>query len=140
MIRTIAAGALAAQLALTGQAMASALDGLWRTPDYNAVVQISDCGAAVCGKLVDSDRIKANPDVADDKNHTASLRARPLKGLVFITGFTGGPSEWKGGSVYNPDDGGTYHGSMRLVDPDTLKLTGCIFAPLCKTEVWRRVK
>jgi uncharacterized protein (DUF2147 family) len=140
MIRAIAAGALAAGFALAAPALASPIDGLWRSPSQNALVQIYGCDAAVCGKLIDSDRIEANPIVADDKNHTAALRARPLKGLVFIDGFTGGPTEWKGGSVYNPDDGGTYHGSMRLVDADTLKLTGCIIVPLCKSEVWKRVK
>ncbi len=138
----IAATALAAALtaAVAGPGVASPLDGQWRTPEANAIVQLYDCDAAVCGKLVDSDRIKANPAVADDKNHAEALRLRPLKGLVFINGFTGGPTEWKGGSVYNPDDGGTYHGSLRLVDPDTLKLTGCIIVPLCRTDVWHRVK
>jgi len=140
MTGIIAAAALAGALTLAGPALASPLDGLWRTPDENAVVQIYDCGTSVCGKLIDSDKIKANPNVADDKSHTPALRARLLKGLVLLNGFTGGPTEWKEGSVYNPNDGDTYHGSMRLVDPDTLKLTGCIIVPLCKTEVWKRVK
>lgn len=140
MNQMITASAFAAGLVIAGPALASPLDGQWLTPDAHGVVEVYDCGAAVCGRIVDSDRIKANPAVADDKNRTESLRARPLKGLVFINGFTGGPTEWKGGSVYNPEDGGTYHGSIRLADPDTLKLTGCIIVPLCKTQVWHRVK
>jgi uncharacterized protein (DUF2147 family) len=94
----------------------------------------------LCGKVVTSDRIKADPALADTKNRNAALRARPLKDLQILQGFTGGPPQWKGGTVYNPEDGGTYKGSIKLVDPDTLRLTGCIFAPLCKTETWRRIK
>ena len=140
MSRTIAAMALAAAFALAGPAQASPLDGLWRSPDENALVQIYDCGSAVCGKLVEADKIKANPHVTDDRDRTPALRARPLKGLVLLNGFAGGPAEWKDGSIYNPNDGDTYQGSMRLVDPDTLKVTGCIIVPLCKTEVWKRVR
>ena len=140
MNRIIAAAAFAAALALAGPALASPIDGLWRSPDENAVVQIYDCDGAVCGKLLDSDRIKANPDVADVKNHAPGLQTQTLKGLVLLKGFTGGPTEWKEGSVYNPNDGGTYHGTIQRMDPDTLKLTGCIIVPLCKTEVWKRVK
>ncbi len=101
---------------------------------------IAECGQALCGKIVTSDRIKFDASLPDARNKDPALRGRPLKDLQILQGFTGGPAEWKGGVVYNPEDGGTYKGSIRLVDPDTLRLTGCIFAPLCKTEVWRRVK
>jgi uncharacterized protein (DUF2147 family) len=59
---------------------------------------------------------------------------------VILTGFTGGPKEWRGGSVYNPEDGGTYHGAIHLIAPDKLKLEGCIIYPFCQTQVWQRAK
>lgn len=119
---------------------ASPAEGLWRTPTRNGQVQIYECGPALCGKLVTSDGLKADPTLKDVKNKDESLRGRPLKDLVMLTGFTGGPTEWKGGSVYNGDDGGTYKGSIKLLNPDQLKLTGCIVFPLCKTQTWNRVK
>ncbi len=33
---------------------------------------------------------------------------------MFLSGFSGGPTQWKGGRVYNPDDGGTYKGTIKL--------------------------
>jgi uncharacterized protein (DUF2147 family) len=61
-----------------------------------------------------------------------------MKGLVIFTGLTGGPKDYKGAALYNPTDGGTYHGSISVVDENTVKLTGCVVFPLCKTQVWHR--
>ena len=119
---------------------ASPAEGLWLTPTHNGQVQISQCGQALCGKLLTSDRIKADPNLKDVENKDAAQRGRLLKDLPLLQGFTGGPSQWKGGSVYNPEDGGTYKGTIKMLNPDQLKLTGCIVFPLCKTQTWNRVK
>ena len=139
-MKTLSAALAAALLLAVPAYAASPASGLWRTPAYNGEVQITDCGQALCGKIVTSDRIKVDPTLTDTKNKDPALRARLIKDLPMLEGFTGGPTVWKGGTVYNPDDGGTYKGSITLVDPDTLKLTGCIFVPLCKTQVWTRIK
>ena len=62
-----------------------------------------------------------------------------MKGLPLFEDLTGGPKVWRG-KVYNPVDGGIYSGSVTLTSADTLKLTGCIIWPLCKTQVWNRVR
>jgi len=59
---------------------------------------------------------------------------------VFLTGFSGGPKVWKGGKIYNPEDGNTYQGTITLVDDNTLNLRGCVIFPLCKTQTWSRLK
>ena len=119
---------------------ASPIDGLWKTPTREGQVQIYDCAGALCGKLVTSLGLKENPGLKDEKNKDESQRGRPLKDLLMLQGFSGGPVQWKGGSVYNPDDGGVYKGSIKMIGPDELKLTGCIVFPLCKTQTWTRVK
>jgi uncharacterized protein (DUF2147 family) len=131
--------AIAAALFATPCLAAAPIEGLWSTPTGNGQVEIYGCGGAVCGRLITSDEIKANPAATDGKNKDRNLRSRPIKGLEIFSGFTGGPAEWKGGSLYNPDDGGTYRGSMTLENANKLKLTGCIFRPLCKSEVWTRI-
>ena len=131
---------LVAALASATAHAASPAEGLWRTSSRNGEVRIAECGQALCGTLVTSDGIKENPALADTENKDPALRSRLLKDLVFLQNFTGGPKEWKGGSVYNPEDGGTYKGTIKLVDADTLKLTGCIIFPLCKTQTWKRIK
>ena len=134
-----AAALTCAGLALAVPAMASPIDGVWQTEAVGGTVQIYECGAALCGKVLTSERIKANPNVTDEKNHDESLRSRPLKGLVIMNGFTGGPPDWKEGSIYNPEDGGTYKGTIHMSDPGTLKLKGC-WAFICKTQTWKKLQ
>jgi uncharacterized protein (DUF2147 family) len=114
--------------------------GEWDTHHAGGVVRISECGGALCGKVVTSEPLKTDPDAKDIRNADASQRNRPLKGLTVFYGLKGGPTEWTGGSIYNPEDGRTYHGSIKLVDADTLKLTGCVFVPLCQSQTWTRIK
>jgi uncharacterized protein (DUF2147 family) len=121
-------------------ALAASPVGDWKTPEHNGVVHISECGGALCGKVVDGDDIRANPDVMDTRNADPAKRSRPMKGLPLFYGIAGGPTEWSGGSVYNPEDGKTYHGSIKLLDDNTLKLTGCVVAPFCKSQTWTRIR
>lgn len=132
---TLAAAALGAQARA-----ASPVEGMWRTPHNNGQVEIASCGPAICGRIVTSSRIAVDPNLKDVRNRDPALRDRPLKGLEILKGFTGGPQEWKGGTVYNPDDGGTYRGVIKLENGDTLKLTGCIVFPFCRTETWTRIR
>jgi uncharacterized protein (DUF2147 family) len=129
-----------AALLLPATAAAQGPEGLWRTPEDHGVVRIRACGQALCGEVVTSDQLKANPNLLDQRNEDKALRTRPLRGLALFSGMSGGPTEWRGGSVYNPDDGRTYRGSIRLIGADTLKLTGCVFAPFCRSETWSRLK
>ncbi len=136
-MKRLAFALAAASLWLARPALAADALGSWTTPT-GGLVQISRCGEDLCGVIVTSPAIKANPAAKDTKNRDPGLRDRPLKGLQFLSGFSGGPTQWAGGKVYNPEDGGTYIGSIELVSDDTLKLKGCIVAPLCKTQVWKR--
>lgn len=139
-MRSILAFGVAATLLATSAHAASSADGLWRTPSKHGVVEVYDCEAALCARVVTSDTLKANPDLRDVHNADPSLRSRSMKGVVVISAMTGGPTEWKGGRAYDPDDGKTYSGSLRLTDPDTLTMKGCVVAPFCLSQTWRRAK
>jgi uncharacterized protein (DUF2147 family) len=121
------------------RAAAAGPEGFWATPEHHGVVEVYDCGAAICARIVTSDNLRRDPTEKDLKNKDPALRDRPLKGLTVMTDFKGGPEEWKDGRAYDPDDGGTYHGSMKLVAPDVIRLKGCIVFPLCRTDTWTRV-
>lgn len=139
-MRSLAVLSIALTLSAGAAQAAAPAEGRWRTHDHDAEVVIAACGEALCGRLVDSDDIRADPAVADRKNKDPALRSRPLKNLMLLQGFTGGPAEWKAGTVYSPADGAIYKGSILILDPDTLQLTGCIVAPLCQTQTWKRIK
>jgi uncharacterized protein (DUF2147 family) len=114
--------------------------GKWETPTRHGVVEIAPCGASICGRLIDSDGLRANPQLRDVHNKDAAQNGRPLKGLLMLQGFAATDKGWDGGTIYNPDDGGTYKGTITMVDADTLKLRGCIVWPLCKSQTWKRAR
>jgi uncharacterized protein (DUF2147 family) len=129
----------AAALAPGVSGQSSSIAGRWMTETRHGVVEISPCGGSICGRLIDSDSIRADPQKRDDHNRDPAQRQRPLKGLMMLQGFHAAAAQWNDGSVYNPDDGGTYHGTLTMVDARTLKVRGCIVWPLCKSQVWKRV-
>ena len=117
-------------------APADAVLGRWATPSKHGVVEITRCGASICGRLVNGDDIRANADARDVNNRNVAQRTRRLKDLTIIQGFRPDGDKWTDGSVYNPEDGGTYHGTITIDGADALRLKGCIFWPLCKTQTW----
>ena len=123
-----------------GALPADTVVGTWRSPTKNAVVDIQKCGASLCGRLMSSDDIRANPQRRDVNNKDEKLRGRMLKGITMLSGFRQADGAWVDGSVYNGADGRTYGGKITIVDQNHIKLRGCVFVPLCKTETWTRAQ
>lgn len=120
-------------------AFAADITGVWATPSDNGRVRIYRCGEGICGKLVDADQIRANPEQTDYYNKDRSQRGRKVKGLVLFAGYEGGPSEWKGGEIYDPRTGDTGRtGKIEMTDPNSLEVKGCV-AFICRTQHWKRV-
>lgn len=137
-----AAVALVAAAAFGNPAFAGSPDtvlGKWRTPARHGVVEITHCGESICGRLLESDGIRADADLRDVNNKDAAKRTRKVKGLTMLGGFTRSDGKWGGGWVYNAEDGGTYKATITPDGANTLKLKGCIVWPLCKTQTWTRL-
>lgn len=132
--------AIVGLLATPATALAADITGVWATGSEGGRVEIYRCGAALCGKVVDAARLRSNPDLRDVRNSDAKLRGRRIKGLVVLSGFTGGPAEWKGGPLYDPETGdGASRGYLKLLANGKLELKGCI-AVFCRTKVWTKVR
>ena len=145
-MRPAAAFALAAALCLTPALAANAgaydstLFGVWATQKNDGRVRIEPCGGAVCARILDGDQLRADPDQNDVHNPDPSLRSRRVKGLLILKGYRGGPREWTGGSVYDPQTGdGSDDSDLTLNGPDTLVVRGCHWL-LCRSEVWTRLR
>lgn len=132
--------ALLGILAATAAPSAQDAIGRWQTETRHGVVEIAACGPSICGRLVESDALRTNPQLRDTRNKDASQRDRLLKGLMILQGFKVKGDEWTGGTIYNGDDGGTYQATLSLIDRDTLKVKGCIVWPLCKSQTWKRLR
>ena len=140
MLRPLLLGTFCGTIALTPAFAAAPLAGLWAISRNHVQIRIAPCGPVYCGRMVSADRLRQNPQIRDKMNRDPRLRARPIGGLVVLSGFTGGPTKWTGGSVYNPDDGRTYRSEMTMVADNTLKVTGCVIKPLCKSQTLTRVR
>jgi uncharacterized protein (DUF2147 family) len=130
---------LTAGVCASGAHAGSIAAGVWATPSSHGRVQIADCETGLCGRVLDSAEISADPNALDRKNANPALRLRKLKGAALFDRMTGGPPVWSG-TVYNPVDGKTYAGALTVISPDRLELKGCVVAPFCKTEIWTRIK
>lgn len=125
----------------SGHAAEPGPNGVWLTEKGDARVQVSRCGANLCGKVV---WLKEPIDPAtgkaqvDDKNRNAALRNRPILGLQLFIGMrTVGPNAWSG-QIYNADDGQIYDSKVTQNGPDRLEVRGCV-GPLCGGETWTKV-
>lgn len=102
--------------------------GEWWTPGFNARVRIEPCGDAVCGRI--AWLWDETPKEIADKN--------PLVGRQVIERMQAAePGFWRGGRLYNPEDGRDYKGSLHLQSPNRLVVDGCVLF-ICRTQVWRR--
>ena len=89
----------------------------------------------------DEEGMAGEPKV-DRENPDPSLQTRPIMGLRLMEGFSyAGDGEWKGGTIYDPDNGKTYKSKMRLDDDGILHVRGFIgFSLLGRTTEWTRVE
>lgn len=139
MTRRLAPLIAAAFTLVAGQALAADATGVWATQSDGGRIQVYRCGGGLCARIVDAAQLRANPTATDQRNKDPALRGRPIKGLVVLEGYTGGPTEWTGGAIYDPKTGDrAQSGLMRLDGPDVLVVKGCV-GPFCKTQRWTRV-
>lgn len=120
--------------------------GRWATAGFGSIVELAPChadgtGETMCGRILwlwDALDSAGRPRV-DEENPEARARNRPLVGVEILRGFREtSPGVWTAGSVYNPDDGRTYSGSIRLQPNGALELEGCALRIFCQRQTWRR--
>ncbi|TWO67722.1 DUF2147 domain-containing protein [Caenimonas sedimenti] len=128
--------ALVAASPLTQAQQPAAPQGRWITESGNLEVEITPCGAALCGKVV---RVLANRSMSGPGAEMTPADARPALGMEILSGLQpAGDGEFQG-RIYNRENGKTYSATLRAEAPDQLLVRGYIGLPLFgKTQVWRR--
>ncbi|WP_375456390.1 DUF2147 domain-containing protein [uncultured Methylobacterium sp.] len=133
-LRTVSCPALLA-LCLAGsavQAQAGDPAGLWLTETGDSKVRLSRCGAGYCGTLVST----AGRGL-DANNPDPALRTRSVVGVQIVSA-TSATADGYSGTLYNPKDGKTYSGSLRMTGPDAIEVSGCVMSVFCKRQTWKR--
>jgi uncharacterized protein (DUF2147 family) len=128
------------------RAQADRVIGHWLTEKKSSQVEIYKAPSGKYeGKLVwlkDPNDENGRPKT-DKDNPTASLRSRPLKGVLLLKDFTYNASskEWTGGTIYDPESGKTYDAFMWFGnDNNTLNIKGFVMGMrfMGRSTTWTR--
>jgi uncharacterized protein (DUF2147 family) len=119
--------------------------GRWLTEGGKSHVQIYQCGAHLCGRIVwlREPNFPSGEAKTDRKNPEQAKRNQPIIGLTMLWNMAkaSDPGEWDSGRIYNPEDGETYKASMRLRADGKLQVRGYVgISLLGKTQIWERVR
>ncbi|HKG75673.1 MAG TPA: DUF2147 domain-containing protein [Aestuariivirgaceae bacterium] len=135
-LNALAAIAAMATAVVAGPALAATPVGDWLTKDGDAVIRIADCdeAQALCGTIAwvkkpGTDRNNPDPEKREDD----IIGVKILKSMRPVS-----ENRWEG-EVYNAENGKNYSASITLVEPDVLKISGCVLGGLlCGGEKWKR--
>jgi len=112
-------------------AMAEPALGTWLSPPDGkgqvGHVEVSKCGAALCGTLVRAYDSTGKPVI------TPNVGKRLIWNMV-----PQGNGAYDDGEVYVPAFGRNYDAEMRVAG-NTLTVRGCL-GPVCKNQTWTRVR
>ncbi len=115
--------------------------GIWADEDGQSNIEISQCGDALCGRVVWlREPINANGQPKTDINNPdARQRNRPLLGLTIISGLQPDDDSQLKGLVYNAEDGKVYDLYLKP-KRTTMEVEGCFAFILCGSQTWTRVR
>lgn len=131
---------------------ANAIVGDWLVASRDAVIRIERRGDEFEGHIVwqlhDTYGPEDGPELdgkiaVDRHNPDPAKRSRPLDGLRLLWDlhYDAERHEWRGGRVYDSDDGHTYNCMMHMVDDNHLSLRGYFGITLIGgSSVWSRSK
>lgn len=130
-------GLLAAALILAPMpapaAVQAPIDGLWLNPKGSVAVRTGPCGAKLCGWVA-----WANAKATKDAIDSGVTR---LIGTALLENYTlSGTDLWQG-TVFVPDMGHRFSSTIARVNPDTLRIKGCLIGGFfCKSQIWHRIE
>ena len=108
--------------------------GTFLTQAKTSTVTIEDCGdGSPCGRV---SWIDPNAMAPGDTPETAVTKAGdPVLGLLMLQGFDKKKKDWRGGTIYDPENDKTYASRLKRLGDGRLQVKGCI-GPICQTQVW----
>ena len=111
--------------------------GLWLNPENGSNIEFDKCGGeGLCAKLTKV----TDGQLTDDKNPDPAKRVRPIIALVILENAKrAGANKWSG-TLYNRENGKTYSGTVTVRTRDTVDLSGCVAAVLCRSVTWTRIR
>lgn len=104
----------------------------------HAHVTVADCGDGTpCGRIS-----WADPDAIPDgltPEEAVTPRGEPLIGTLMLEGFEPKKRDWRGGTIYDPENDKTYASRIKRLENGDLQVKGCI-GPICQTQIWTEIE
>ena len=122
---------LHAALALALVQDAGSIEGRWRSPGGNSIIDIAPCGSDYCGTVAwASDKAKEDAKKGGTQE---------LVGAQLLTGLREkGAGRWNG-KLFIPDLAKRSNAKLELHGDGQLKVSGCLIGNmLCKSQIWSR--
>ena len=115
---------LAVTLLLAAAPAAHAFDpwGIWARDDGGTKFDFFNCDNKLCAKIVDVPKGEERGGI----------------GAVIVRNAEKKGENYWAGEIFNPQDGKTYTGKVKLEKANELILEGCLLGFLCKGETWKR--
>lgn len=122
---------LLAALALALAQDAGSIEGRWRSPGGNSIIDIAPCGNAYCGTVAwASDKAKADARKGGTED---------LVGAQLLTGLKEKSAGRWNGKLFIPDLAKRSNAKLELNGGGQLLVSGCLIGKmLCKSQVWTR--
>lgn len=118
--------------------------GVWFTQSKNSKIEISKKGNKYFGKIIwleePIDKETSKP-LKDKENPNKDLRNNDLLDMTILKDFVYDEKnkEFKGGTIYDPENGKTYKAKITLPSRNELDLRGYVGIPAFgRTENWTR--
>ena len=113
--------------------------GVWRDKD-GGTIRVQACGEDLCA-VIASMNPPADPATGkawlDKNNPDSAKRGRPLIGVPVLSNMkASGPRKWTG-TLYDPQRGFVLTGNLIEINPDTIRIEGCMLF-LCGGEELHR--
>lgn len=132
--RTLVAAAAALTLLASPALAQRSIDGRYADTDGYVEITVGPCGAYRCGTITRIIRHKPGENGLDRHNDNPALRSRPVLGIRILSNLSWSNGAWRG-TVYNPEDGGTYRTEVRPAAGGALEVKGCVTL-FCRTRLW----
>lgn len=117
--------------AIALQPTAAGIEGRWRSPGGNSIIDIAPCGAELCGTVAWA---------SDKAKEDARKGGTPeLIGAQLLTGLKEKSAGRWSGKLFIPDINKRSNAKLELNGAGQLKVSGCLIGKmLCKSQIWSR--
>ena len=105
--------------------------GIWQNPHKSIAVRIAPCGQQICGQIV-----MASDEAQQDARDSG---VQQLIGTQLLSDYRQVASRRWDGTVFVPDMGRHFSSHIVQLEPNVLRISGCLIGGmLCKSQDWTR--